>query len=83
MKTAPGGNNFARLSAAVDLLLLRPQVAESSIGKLSEDYQFSPRIILGLRGVGNRAGQSLGHLVHQVGTFEKLLLDTGFEHGRR
>ena len=33
--------------------------------------------------IGDRTGQAFGDLVHQVGTFEKLLLDPGFEHGRR
>jgi len=49
--------NRARLSATVDLLLLRPQVAEDSVGKLSEEYQFSPRLILGVRGIGNIEGR--------------------------
>jgi hypothetical protein len=47
----------AHLSADFELSLLRPQIAESAAGKLSEDYQFSPRIILGLRGAGNFDGR--------------------------
>lgn len=45
------------LSADVDFMLLRPQVTETAIGKLSEQYEFSPRIILDLRGVGNLEGR--------------------------
>ena len=47
----------SRLSADVELMLLRPQIAETSVGKLSEEYQFSPRIILGLQGAGNFDGR--------------------------
>lgn len=47
----------AHFSADVELSLLRPQIAESAAGKLSEDYQFSPRVILGLRGAGNFDGR--------------------------
>jgi hypothetical protein len=52
-----GQPNRARLSADVELLLLRPQVEEDAIGKLSEKYEFSPRFILGLRGLGNMDGR--------------------------
>ncbi len=52
---APPGR--ARLSADIELMLLRPQIAESAAGKLSEEYQFSPRIILGLHGAGNFDGR--------------------------
>ncbi len=47
----------SRLSASVDLMLLRPQIAESAVGKLSEEYQFSPRVILELEGAGNFDGR--------------------------
>jgi hypothetical protein len=47
----------ARLSADVELMLLRPQIAESAVGKVSEDYQFSPRVILALQGAGNFDGR--------------------------
>jgi hypothetical protein len=47
----------SRLSADVELMLLRPQIAESAVGKLSEDYQFSPRVILELEGAGNFDGR--------------------------
>jgi hypothetical protein len=47
----------ARLSADVELMLLRPQIAESAVGKLSEEYQFSPRLILELQGAGNFDGR--------------------------
>jgi hypothetical protein len=47
----------ARLSADVELMLLRPQIAETATGKLSESYQFSPRIILELQGAGNFDGR--------------------------
>ena len=47
----------ARLSADVELMLLRPQIAETATGKLSEDYQFSPRVILALQGAGNFDGR--------------------------
>jgi hypothetical protein len=46
-----------RLSADVELMLLRPQIAETAAGKLSEHYQFSPRVILGLHGAGNFDGR--------------------------
>jgi hypothetical protein len=52
-----GKPDRAHLTADVELSLLRPQIAENAIGKLSEDYQFSPRLILGLRGVGNIEGR--------------------------
>jgi hypothetical protein len=56
-----GGNDAppqrARLSADIDLMLLRPQIAETTIGKVSEEYQFSPRIILALQGAGNFDGR--------------------------
>ena len=38
-------------------MLLRPQIAETAAGKLSEEYQFSPRVILELRGAGNFDGR--------------------------
>jgi hypothetical protein len=47
----------AQLSADIELSLLRPQVAESAAGRFSEEYQFSPRVILGLRGLGNLEGR--------------------------
>jgi hypothetical protein len=47
----------AHLSADVELMLLRPSVAENAIGKFSEQLQFSPRIVLGLRGAGNLDGR--------------------------
>jgi hypothetical protein len=47
----------ARVSADIELMMLRPQIAESAVGKLSEEYQFSPRIILGLEGAGNFDGR--------------------------
>jgi hypothetical protein len=47
----------AQISGDVELLLLRPQIAENAIGKFSEEYQFSPRFILGLHGVGNLDGR--------------------------
>ena len=47
----------ARLSVDVQLMMLRPQIAETATGKLSEEYQFSPRLILGLRGAGNFDGR--------------------------
>jgi hypothetical protein len=54
----PAGSNVSQstrphFSADVELMLLRPQIAETAIGKLSEEYQFSPRFILGAQGVGN------------------------------
>jgi hypothetical protein len=52
-----GEPDRAHLSADIELMMLRPQVSEDAIGKLSENYQFSPRIILGLRGVGNFDGR--------------------------
>ena len=54
---AGGEPDRTRLTADVELLLLRPQVSENSIGKFSESYQFSPRLILGLRGAGNLDGR--------------------------
>ena len=51
--TNDGQANRPHFSADVELMLLRPQIAETAIGKLSEDYQFSPRLILGAQGVGN------------------------------
>lgn len=47
----------AQLSADIELSLLRPQVAETGPTRFSEAYQFSPRLILGLRGVGNLEGR--------------------------
>jgi hypothetical protein len=47
----------ARLSADVELMWLRPQIAETSAGKLSEELQFSARVILGLHGAGNFDGR--------------------------
>src|SRR4029079_6501700 len=47
----------AQISGDVELMLLRPQIAENEIGKVSEDYQFSPRFTIGLRGVGNLDGR--------------------------
>jgi hypothetical protein len=47
----------AQLTADIELSLLRPQIAETAAGKISEEYQFSPRIILALRGVGNFDGR--------------------------
>lgn len=47
----------AQISGDVELLLLRPQIAENAMGKFGEDYQFSPRFILALRGVGNLDGR--------------------------
>jgi hypothetical protein len=47
----------AHLSADVKLSLLRPQVAEFAAGKLSEKYELSPTIILGVRGAGNFDGR--------------------------
>jgi hypothetical protein len=47
----------ARLSADVEFMMLRPQIAESAVGKLSEEYQFSPRLILQLQGAGNFDGR--------------------------
>jgi hypothetical protein len=47
----------AQVSADVELMWLRPQIAETTAGKLSEELQFSPRIILGLRGAGNFDGR--------------------------
>jgi hypothetical protein len=56
-----GGNeeqaDRAHISADIELSLLRPQIAESGAGRFSEEYQFSPRLILGLRGVGNLEGR--------------------------
>jgi hypothetical protein len=56
-----GGNDAApqraRLLADIELMLLRPQIAETTIGKVSEEYQFSPRIILALQGAGNFDGR--------------------------
>jgi hypothetical protein len=64
MGFGPGGDcgyggepDRARLTADVELLLLRPNIAESSIGKLSEEMQFSPRFVLGLQGAGNLDGR--------------------------
>ncbi len=47
----------AHLSADIKLSLLRPQVSEYATGKLSEKYELSPTIILGLRGAGNFDGR--------------------------
>jgi hypothetical protein len=47
----------AQISGDVELMLLRPQIAENELGKVSEDYQFSPRLTIGLRGVGNLDGR--------------------------
>ena len=49
--------NRARLSADFELSLLRPQINENAIGKLSEEYQVSPRVILAFQGVGNLDGR--------------------------
>ena len=46
-----------RFSADIELMMLRPQIAETATGKLSENYQFSPRIILGVAGAGNFDGR--------------------------
>ncbi len=46
-----------QLTADVELNWLRPQIAESSIGNLSDEYQFSPRIILVWSGLGNLDGR--------------------------
>jgi hypothetical protein len=47
----------AHVSADIELSLLRPQIATSGPNRFSEEYQFSPRLILGLRGVGNLEGR--------------------------
>ena len=47
----------SRFTADVELKLLRPQFSEDVVGKLSEEYQFSPRIILAGRGLGNFDGR--------------------------
>lgn len=47
----------SRFTADVELNLLRPQFSEDVVGKLSEEYQFSPRIILAGRGLGNFDGR--------------------------
>jgi hypothetical protein len=47
----------ARLSAVIELMALRPQIEETAAGKLSEQLQFSPRIVLGLSGAGNFDGR--------------------------
>ncbi len=54
MEEAPGRSRF---SADIELMMLRPQIAETAIGKLSENYQFSPRLILGVAGAGNFDGR--------------------------
>jgi hypothetical protein len=43
----------SRFTADVELMLLRPQLSEDAFGKLSEEYQFSPRFVLGVRDIGN------------------------------
>jgi hypothetical protein len=62
----------AQLSADVELMWLRPQIAETNAGKLSEELQFSPRLILGLRGAGNFDGRlrywSYDHASDVLGT---------------
>jgi hypothetical protein len=58
----------AHLSADVQLNWLRPQVAELAMGKLSEKYEFSPTIFLGIRGAGNFDGRvRFWHYDHDVG----------------
>src|SRR5262249_20305957 len=47
-----------RVSADVERMMLRPQIAESATGKLSEDLQFSPRVILEVDGAGNFDGRA-------------------------
>jgi hypothetical protein len=47
----------AQISGDVELMLLRPNITENAIGKVSEDYQFSPRFTIGLRGAGNLDGR--------------------------
>jgi hypothetical protein len=47
----------SRFSADIQLSMLRPQWAENAIGKLSEEYQFSPRAMLAFRGLGNLDGR--------------------------
>jgi hypothetical protein len=47
----------ARLSGDVELMLLRPQIAQTAAGKISEEYQFSPRLTLELEGAGNFDGR--------------------------
>src|SRR5262249_22027570 len=51
------GPGRAQISGDVELMLLRPQITENALGKVSEDYQFSPRFTIGLRGVGNLDGR--------------------------
>src|SRR5262249_46755240 len=51
---APGR---AQLSADIELMWLRPQITEPTAQKLSEELQFSPRLILGLHGAGNFDGR--------------------------
>jgi hypothetical protein len=47
----------AQISGDVELMLLRPNITENAIGKVSEEYQFSPRFTIGVRGVGNLDGR--------------------------
>jgi hypothetical protein len=47
----------ARFSADIELSLLRPQIAENGGDRFSEEYQFSPRVILGWRGENDLEGR--------------------------
>src|SRR5262249_9568709 len=50
---SPEQADRARLSADVELSLLRPQITENAVGRYSEEFQFSPRVILGFRSANN------------------------------
>jgi len=42
----------------IEFNFFRPTLSENVVGKLSESYQFSPRLILGFDGIGNLAGRA-------------------------
>lgn len=53
----PGGPPPTRLFADVELNLLRTHLNGSVVGKLSEKYEFSPRVIVGFRDTGKLDGR--------------------------
>src|SRR6185503_19158693 len=48
----PADSRGVQVSGDVEFMFLRPRVIEDVAGKLSENYQFSPRFILGVQNVG-------------------------------
>jgi hypothetical protein len=55
--------------ALVDIMFLRAHVIEGAFGKLSEEYEFSPRLTFGAEnGLGQGARARLWHYGHQLTT---------------